>query len=111
MNFLWIIYWLLIVASLIFSIVVIFKKNKVLGISQFTLSLIVPVIALLFSLERDFSKNEVIYILDEVVEGNVLASMIVILYLIIIGLFIYNLLSFRKKKNKEEDDKKDKNKK
>ena len=37
MNILWIIYWLLIVVSLIFSIIVIFKKNKVLGISQFTL--------------------------------------------------------------------------
>ena len=49
MNILWIIYWLLIVVSLIFSIIVIFKKNKVLGLSQFTLSLIVPVIALLFS--------------------------------------------------------------
>lgn len=109
MNILWIIYWLLIVVSLIFSIIVIFKKNKVLGLSQFTLSLIVPVIALLFSLERDFSKNEVIYILDEVVEGNVLASMIIILYIVIIGLFIYNLLSFRKKKVEEvEDDRKGK---
>ncbi|MBQ8535565.1 MAG: hypothetical protein IJ463_07780 [Bacilli bacterium] len=109
MNILWIVYWLLIVASLIFSIIVIFKKNEVLGISQFILSLIVPVIALLFSLERDFSKNEVIYILDEVVEGNLLASMIIILYLVIIGLFIYNLLSFRKKKVEEvEDDRKGK---
>ena len=109
MNILWIVYWLLIVASLIFSIIVIFKKNEVLGISQFMFSLIVPVIALLFSLERDFSKNEVIYILDEVVEGNLLASMIIILYLVIIGLFIYNLLSFRKKKVEEvEDDRKGK---
>lgn len=109
MNIIWIVYWSLIVVSLIFSIIVIFKKNKVLGISQFILSLIVPVIALLFSLERDFSKNEVIYILDEVVEGNVLASMIIILYIVIIGLFIYNLLSFRKKKVEEvEDDRKGK---
>ena len=109
MNVLWIIYWSLIVVSLIFSIIVIFKKNKVLGISQFILSLIVPVIALLFSLERDFSKNEVIYILDEVVEGNVLASLIIILYVVIIVLFIYNLLSFRKKKVEEvEDDRKGK---
>ena len=105
MVVLWILYWLLILSSLIFSvIVVIFKKNKVLGISQFTLSLIVPVIALLFSLERDFSKNEVIYLLNEVVEGNTLAAMIIILYLVIIGLFIYNLLSFRKKKVEGEED-------
>ena len=104
MVILWILYWLLILSSLIFSVIVIFKKNKVLGISQFTLSLIVPVIALLFSLERDFSKNEVIYLLNEVVEGNTLAAMIIILYLVIIGLFIYNLLSFRKKKVDGEED-------
>ena len=53
MVILWILYWLLILSSLIFSVIVIFKKNKVLGISQFVLSLIVPVIALLFSLERN----------------------------------------------------------
>ena len=80
MVVLWILYWLLILSSLIFSVIVILKKNKVLGISQFVLSLIVPVIALLFSLERDFSKNEVIYLLNEVVEGNTLAAMIIILY-------------------------------
>lgn len=111
MNYLWIVYWILIFISLIFSIFYMLKKHKVRGICQFALSLVVPVIALLFSLERDFSKNEVIYILDEVVEGNVLASMIIILYLVIIGLFIYNLLSFRKKKNIEEDNKDEKKKK
>ena len=109
MNILWIVYWILIFISLVFSIFYMFKKHKIRGICQFALSLVVPVIALLFSLERDFSKNEVIYILDEVVEGNVLASMIIILYIVIIGLFIYNLLSFRKKKVEEvEDDRKGK---
>ena len=109
MNILWIVYWLLIVVSLIFSIIVIFKKNKVLGISQFTLSLIVPVITLLLVLENEFNKNEIIYLLNAVVEGNTLAAMVIILYLVIIGLFIYNLLSFRKKKVEEvEDDRKGK---
>lgn len=109
MNILWIIYWLLIVVSLIFSIIVIFKKNKVLGISQFTLSLIVPVITLLLVLENEFNKNEIIYLLNAAVEGNTLAAMVIILYLVIIGLFIYNLLSFRKKKVEEvEDDRKGK---
>ena len=111
MNYLWIVYWILIFISLIFSIFYMFKKHKIRGICQFALSLVVPVIALLFSLERDFSKNEVVYILDEVVEGNTLAAMIIILYAVIIILFIYNLLSLRKKKNKEEDNMEEKKKK
>ena len=109
MDILWILYWLLILSSLIFSVIVIFKKNKVLGISQFALSLIVPVITLLLTLENEFKKSEIIYLLDEAVEGNTLAAMIIILYIVIIGLFIYNLLSFRKKKVEEvEDDRKGK---
>ena len=48
-------------------------------------------------------------LLDEAVEGNTLAAMVIILYVVIIVLFIYNLLSFRKKKVEEvEDDRKGK---
>ena len=109
MNYLWIVYWILIFISLIFSIFYMFKKHKVRGICQFVLSLVVPVITLLLTLENEFNKSEIIYLLDEAVEGNTLAAMIIILYVVIIVLFIYNLLSFRKKKVEEvEDDRKGK---
>lgn len=49
MEYLWIIYWILILISLVFSIFYMFKKHKIRGVCQFSLSLIVPVIALLFS--------------------------------------------------------------
>lgn len=111
MNYLWIVYWILIFISLIFSIFYMFKKHKVRGICQFVLSLVVPVITLLLTLENEFNKSEIIYLLDEAVEGNTLAAMIIILYAVIIILFIYNLLSLRNKKNKEEDNKEEKKKK
>lgn len=109
MDILWIVYWILIFISLVFSIFYMFKKHKIRGICQFALSLVVPVITLLLTLENEFKKSEIIYLLDEAVEGNTLAAMIIILYIVIIGLFIYNLLSFRKKKvEKVEDDRKGK---
>ncbi|MBQ8193602.1 MAG: hypothetical protein IJZ46_05990 [Bacilli bacterium] len=104
MNILLIVYLLLIVVSLIISVIVMFKKNIVLGISQFSLSLVVPFITVLIILEKEIKKNAISYLLDEAVKGNVFASIIFILHLVIIGLFIYNLLSFRKKKVEEEED-------
>ena len=109
MNILWIVYWILIFISLVFSIFYMFKKHKIRGICHFALTLVGPVITLLMTLEIEFKKSELIYLLDEAVEGNTLAAMIIILYIVIIGLFIYNLLSFRKKKVEEvEDDRKGK---
>lgn len=104
MNIIWIIYWVLILCSLIFGIFVIFKKNKVLGISQFVLSLVVPVIALLFTLNRPTGVDEFPFLYKEFLNGNVMVYLIFILYLVLISLFIYNIFSFRKKKNLGEDD-------
>ena len=93
MNILLIVYLLLIVISLIISVIVMFKKNVVLGISQFTLSLVVPVITLLLTLENEFKKSEIIYLLDEAVEGNTLAAMIIILYIVTL-IFLHIISSF-----------------
>lgn len=103
MEPLWLIYWGLLLVSLIFSIIMIVKKNKITGLIQFILSLFLPVWAFIFALKRDYlssglSKNEIYFMYIKVISGDIEAIVIVTLFLVLIGIFIYNILLFKSKK-------------
>lgn len=68
--------------SLLFSIVIFFKRNKLTGFLQFILSIVSPIWAFLFSLQRDYlypglEKNEFYYMFKQVIHLNLEAIFIV----------------------------------
>ncbi len=102
MEYLWLIYWGLLLFSFIFGIVVIIKKNKTTGVLESLLSLITSLWAFIFALKRDYlsieySQNEIKFLYDQVIDGNVEAILIVLLFIILFLVLIYNLFLFKKK--------------
>lgn len=101
MEYLWLFYWGILFFSLIFGIVVMIKKNKITGVFESLLSLIAPLWAFIFALKRDYlsseySKNEIGFLYDEVISGNIEAIFIVILFVIFIITTIYNIFLFKR---------------
>lgn len=102
MQYLWLIYWGILLFSLIFGIVVMIKKNKITGAFQSLLSIIAPLCAFIFALKRDYlsieySKNEIGFLYDEVISGNIKAISIVLLFVVLIVVLVYNIFLFKKK--------------
>lgn len=100
MECLWLVYWGILLLSLIFGIVVLVKKKSILGIFQSILSLILPIWTLIFSLNRDYlvkKESEIEFLYKNVISGNIEAILITLLYLILIIVLFYNVVTFKKK--------------
>ncbi len=96
-------YWGFFLVSLLFSIVIFFKRNKLTGFLQFILSIVSPIWAFLFSLQRDYlypglEKNEFYYMFKQVIHLNLEAIFITLLYILLFALFLYNILVLKRNK-------------
>ena len=103
MEWLWSIYWILMLCSLVFGIIITIKKNKITGLLQTILSLVSPIWSFVFALKRDYLSNEfrtkeLYFMYTKLMEGNIEAIVILILYVILIITFFYNLFLFKKQK-------------
>lgn len=101
MEILWLIYWGLLLFILIFGIIVAIKKNKLTGIIQIIMSLILPVWAFVFALKRDYlssgiESNEIYFMYTKIMSGDIEAIAIILCFIILIIIFLYNLSLFKK---------------
>lgn len=83
--------------SLLFSIMIFFKRNKLTGFLQFILSIVSPIWAFFFCLQRDYlypgvEKNEFYYMFKQVIHLNLEAIFITLLYILLFALFLYNII-------------------
>lgn len=103
MNLLWIVYWILLLISLIFSIYVFIKKNKLMGIIQGILTIGYSLFSFAYVLlNRDYTTgiSEIDFIISSLSNGEIGAICVVLLLLILIIIFIYNLFDVTIKRNK-----------
>ena len=101
MEAFWIVYWEILVCSIIFGIITASKYSKVSGFAQVLLSFILPCWAFIFSLKRDYlsiglESNELYFIYSKLMSGNIEAILLIIGFLILIMLGIYNIYLFKK---------------
>lgn len=101
MEILWLIYWGLLLFILIFGIIVAIKKNKLTGIIQIIMSLVLPVWAFVFALKRDYlssgvESNEIYFMYTKIMSGDIEAIAIILCFIILIIIFLYNLSLFKK---------------
>ena len=98
MNFIWLFYWLLLISSLIFSIYVIIKKNKLLGGIQGALTIVFSIYTFVYVMHRDFinKEYELEFIIKNILKKEMGAILVVVLLISLIGIFIYNLFSLKK---------------
>lgn len=71
---------------------------------QIVLSIILPIWALVFSLKRnwiDGNESEIEFLLSKIIEGSIEAIIIVILFIVLFGVTIYNLLNYIRNKQYE----------
>ena len=90
------IYWGFFLISILFSVLIFFKRNKFTGFLQFVLSIVSPIWSFLFCLQRDYlypglEKNEFYYMYKQVVHFNGEAFFIVLVYILLIIVLIYNV--------------------
>lgn len=101
MEWLWLIYWGLLLLIMIFGVMVVNKKNKRTGILQVLLAIILPIWAFIFALKRDYTSsgseaNEIYFMYIKIMEGNIEAILITLFYILLIIMFIYNISLFKK---------------
>ena len=94
MEALWIIYWGILICSIIFGIMTAIKYSKISGSVQLLLSLIRPCWAFIFALKRDYlstglESNELHFIYSKVMSGDMEAILLVSGFLVLIILAIY----------------------
>jgi len=84
---LWGIYWIVLIVSFIFGIIVtITKKNKIFGLLQSILSLILPIWSFIFALNRNYlTTSEIAFFVGKIISLNIEAIIILILYLVLFG--------------------------
>ena len=103
MDLLWIVYWSLLLISLIFSIYILIKKNKLVGIIQGSLTIGYLLSSSLYVLlNRDYTTgiSEIDFIVSSLLNKELGAICVVLLLLILIIIFVYNLFEFTTKRNK-----------
>ena len=103
MNLLWIVYWFLLLVSLLFSVYVFIKKNRLMGIIQGILTIGYSLISSLYVLlNRDYTAgiSEIDFIVSSLLKGQLGAICVILLLLILIIIFVYNLFAFTTKRNK-----------
>lgn len=102
MDLLWIAYWILLLISLIFSIYIFIKKNRVLGITQSLLTIGYALFSFLYVLlNRDYTTgiSEIDFVASSLLKGELGAICIVLLLIILVIMFIYNLFTLTKNNN------------
>ena len=94
MENLWIFYWLSILVSLILGILSVIKRNKIAGFMQVTLSIILPIWAFFFQLKGNYfsTQSEWEFMHSKIMQGSIEAILLLILYIVLILIFIYNFI-------------------
>ncbi len=100
MEWLWLFYWGFIILSIVLGIVVSIKKNRGTGLAQVLLSIIVPIWAFVFALKRDYlstglESNELYFMYTKIISGDIEAISILLLFIVLIIAFLYNLTLFK----------------
>lgn len=102
MQWLWVIYWpVIILVPLIISIVALRKKFYITGGIEVGLSILVPFFHMYFSVHSNWNgnkQNEFMYLFKQIFSGNIGAILIGLGYLILIGLCIYHFPLITKKR-------------
>lgn len=101
MEWMWLLYWGLLLFIFIFGMNVAIKKNKLTGAIQGILSVILPIWAFIFALKRDYlssgpESNELYFMYTKIMNGDIEAISITLLFIILMLVFIYNILLFKK---------------
>lgn len=103
MEFVWIIYWLFLVSSFIFSIFITWKYRRKTGMIQLLLTIAIPIWALCLTVATNWvgsGTNEFMHIFELAINGSISAIGTMFGYLVLIGFFIYHiflLVTLRKK--------------
>ena len=103
MNLFWIIYWFLLLISLIFSVYVFIKKNRLTGIIQGILTIGYALFSFVYVLlNRNYTtgQSEIGFIISSLSNGEIEAICIVLLLIVLLIMFIYNLFEVTIKRNK-----------
>ena len=88
---LWIIYWLVMFLFIVISSISILKVNKLIGIINLVLAIIMPVWNFVFALNRNyFEVSEISNFINKLSSGNIEAIFILIFNILLFGLSIYN---------------------
>lgn len=90
-------YWGSFLVSILMSVFVFIKGNKMTSVLQFWVSIVSPIWAFIFCLKRDYiypglERNELYFMYKQVLNLNLEAIVIVLLYILWIVLFVYNLV-------------------
>lgn len=97
MELLWIIYWLFLLLSFLFSIFITWKYHRKTGIVQFLLTIVVPIWAFCFTVATNWvgsGTNELIHIFKLAINGSISAIGILIGYVLLISLIFYHIFLF-----------------
>ncbi len=100
MESFWVLYWLVIVLSFILGIIVTIKTKKISGVIQSILSVILPIWSIVFSLKRnwvDGKDGEIEFFFYSLANYSLEAIVLLLIYIILIILFIYNIVKLFKK--------------
>ena len=100
MENLWILYWIFIFVSIVFGIIVTIKTKKISGIFQSILSVVASICGLFYSLKRDWvngKEGELEYFFKNIFNGSIEAIIILLLYIFLIVLLVYNIIKLLKK--------------
>lgn len=94
MTLFWILYWIIMLASIGVGIFYMIKckKRKWIGLFQIVETIVLAVSSFLFAFSRDFAtQNEFEHLFEEACKCNFTAVMIVLLYIVFIYLFVRNI--------------------
>ena len=93
MEYLWIFYWLLLMASILLSIGAMVKNHLISGFIQLTLSVVVPIANFVMALSRAWvgtGENEIAFVFRIAFSGGIDGICILIGYGLLIILSIYH---------------------
>lgn len=99
MALFWILYWIIMLASIGIGILYMVKckKRKWIGLFQIVETIVLAVSSFLFAFSRDFAtQNEFEHLFDEACKWNNNAIVIILLYLLFIYVFIRNIWQIKK---------------
>ena len=96
MSLFWIVYWIILLISLIFSIYIFIKKNRLMGIIQGILTTSYSIFSFMYVvLNRNYTTgiSEINFMVTSLLKGEIGAIFVLLLLLILILVFIYNVFS------------------
>lgn len=104
MEWLWSIYWVLLLLNLILGVIVLFKKHVITGLLHIVLSIVLPIWAFVFALKRDWvgtGENEIVFLFRNATNGSIEAIGIIVGYGLLLGLMLYHIFVLYKDKIKK----------